>query len=431
MVDAPTIPGYEILELVGSGGSSEVYLARQLSLNRPVAIKLLDAAPAEQRIEQSARFQREAELLADVSCPHIVAVFDCGVTQQLPFLVIEFVEGSTLREHLVDGEPMEWQRAWTILKSVHEAVAYLHTRGILHRDIKPENVLLDEQGNVKLGDLGIASIGAEVGSVTQSGQFVGTIDYMAPEQRHRLPVDGRSDLFSLAVMAYEMLTGHKPIGSFKPPSTLNTTLSGAVDAVILRGLQRDADDRYETVPEYAEALDKSFAEQNRTVNRAAICLAVAICSFLAIAGYAAAHLTKSAPYAPTTNSGAAAPEANVSDSNTNNFDSVSFDKQHRPRLTAEELRGHTVVELRAIAKENALTGYSKLRKAELIELIVQGRNQVSLPSGWSTRVTTDSLGRRIRWFISSDGRKFRKPPAEVSDDESESRPSQPADDTRD
>ncbi|MBC8351612.1 MAG: protein kinase [Planctomycetes bacterium] len=258
MADIPTLTGYEILERIGCGGNGEVYLARQLSLNRRVAIKFLRPVSAAEKSGQFARFERESLLLADLTCPNIITVFDRGVTNGQPYLVTEYVEGCTLRDYLQSARPMGLERVRSVLRSVTQAVNYLHDRDILHRDLKPENVFVDQQGNVKVGDLGIATMCADLGAVTQSGQFLGSIDYMAPEQRHRLPVDLRADEFALAAIAYEMLTGHKPLGSFEPPSTLNSQLSEEVDAVILRGLQREPDDRFRTVAEFSKQLDKSL-----------------------------------------------------------------------------------------------------------------------------------------------------------------------------
>ncbi len=266
MVDVPTLPGYEILERIGGGGNGDVYLARQLSLNRCVAIKFFNEVSDGERASRLARIERESQLLADLACSNIVTVFDRGVADGRPYLVMEYVDGCTLREHIQANRPMELDRSRLLLLAVGRAVTYLHNRDILHRDLKPENVFVDQQDNVKVGDLGIAAMRTDLGAITQSGELVGTIDYMAPEQRHRLPVDQRADQFAVAVMAYEMLTGRKPLGSFEPPSTLNCRLSKEVDAIILRGLQREPDDRFLTVDDFSSRLDESLAECVTAVN---------------------------------------------------------------------------------------------------------------------------------------------------------------------
>lgn len=427
MADIPTIPGYELLNRIGGGGNGEVYLARQLSLNRRVAIKLLNSVAAEHQTERAARFAREALLLADVACPSITTVFDRGVAGDRPYIVMQYVEGSTLRDLLAVGEAMETQRARAILKSVSEAVAYLHEQGILHRDIKPENVLLDKDGNIKLTDLGIATMSTELGSVTQSGQFVGTVDYMAPEQRHRLPVDHRADQFALATMAYELLTGHKPLGSFEPPSTLNALLSAAVDEVVLCGLQRDADDRYDTVAEFSDKLDRALAMPLRRSTRRRVGLVLAaVVPFLAIGGYVTTQLTGASglSFEHLARSGAMSSASANADVKTDASEDAMNDERNTPKWTAEVLRETTVAELREIAKKQELTGYSRLRKAELIELILNGPTPLALPAGWTTEVTTDSIGRRIRWYVSPDGRKFRKLPDQGSSKEGSQRPPQ-------
>lgn len=253
------IPGYDILERLGGGGMGDVFLATQRALNRRVAIKFLKPAQVADPAELNLRFEREAQLMADVAHPNIVAVVDRGAIDDRPYLVMEYVDGESLRQRLCVGEPMPVEQALPVLRAISAALTYLHQRGIVHRDLKPENVLIDRDGSIKVSDFGIAVATSDVGSVTASGQFVGTLDYMAPEQRHGLGVDERADQYALAVMAYEMLSGEKPLGLFKPPSQYNRKLSASIDAAILRGLNKDPDDRYANVEEFMTALEDAVS----------------------------------------------------------------------------------------------------------------------------------------------------------------------------
>jgi serine/threonine protein kinase len=238
----------------------EVYVARQLTLGRLVAIKFL--MPECQSVQESdlARFRREAELMAKVSHPNILSIFDFGEVDHRPFLVMEYVEGGDLRRRMHAGQPMSVEQVRSIVIPVGEALAHLHRHGIIHRDLKPENILLHEDDNPCVSDFGIAVLRAGSGSLTQTGQALGTLGYIAPEQQYRLKVDERADQFSLAALSYEMLTGQRPLGIFKPPSHLNPRLSPPLDAVILRALQEDPKRRFATVREFTDALGQSLAE---------------------------------------------------------------------------------------------------------------------------------------------------------------------------
>ena len=257
--DTPTLPGYALLQKLGSGGMGEVYLARQDSLDRLVAVKILRQTLATRSADELARFEREALLMAEVSHPNILAVFDRGIAQGQAYLVMEYVAGGSLRDLFEPGRPMQVARARKILLSVGQAVEHLHRSGILHRDLKPENVLLDKQGHARVSDFGIAMPLAETALLAQDTESVGTVDYTAPEQRHRLAVDDRADQYALAVIAYEVLTGEKPRRAPQAPSTLNRELASHVDEVILRGLKKDPDERFPSTGEYVQALDQALA----------------------------------------------------------------------------------------------------------------------------------------------------------------------------
>ncbi len=253
---AAVFPGYEIEALIARGGMGAVYRARQLSLNRTVAIKLLpfDLGVREDFAE---RFRREATALARLSHPHIVGVHDFGQADDGHyFMVMEFVEGSDLAARLRHDGPLPPDEALRIVRQVCEALHYAHERGVVHRDIKPANILLDAEGRVKVSDFGIAQFAHEeaAGNITVTGSLLGTPDYTAPEQLVLLgAVDHRADIFSVGVMLYELLTGQLPRGVFRPVSELVPGARG-LDAVLARAMQSEPGRRYAGVLELSAGL---------------------------------------------------------------------------------------------------------------------------------------------------------------------------------
>jgi tRNA A-37 threonylcarbamoyl transferase component Bud32 len=247
---ASLFPQLEILELIGQGGMGAVYKARQTKLDRLVAVKILpqewgkDPAFAE-------RFAREARALARLSHAHIVAVHDFGETGGLYYLVMEYVDGANLR-HVLQSGRLQPQQALQIVPQVCAALQYAHEEGIVHRDIKPENILLDKRGQVKIADFGLAKLVRGSGlqyTLTGSRQVMGTIDYMAPEQRTTpQEVDHRADIYSLGVVLYEMLTGELPLGRFAAPSH-KAAVDGRLDEVVFRALEREPGRRYQRISE--------------------------------------------------------------------------------------------------------------------------------------------------------------------------------------
>jgi serine/threonine protein kinase len=235
-----------------------VYLARQHALNRRVCLKVLSIPEGEDAETCRARFRREAELLAGLCHPYILAMFDFGTTadSELPFLVTEFVEGGDLRRLLAGGKALPVALARALLHQVGEALEYLHGKGIIHRDLKPENILLATDRLCKVGDFGLAVMQGNAGVLTRSTRGLGTIGYVSPEQQYGLKIDERSDQYSLAAMTYELLTGRRPLGSFAPPSEVNRALPPGIDAVILRGLAEDRGARYASVVAFRDALDQ-------------------------------------------------------------------------------------------------------------------------------------------------------------------------------
>jgi serine/threonine protein kinase len=282
---ASVVQGYEILQTLNEGGMGKIYLARQHALNRLVCLKVLSIPAGDDPDECRARFCREAELLASVSHPNIVSIFDFGATADLglPFLVIEYIEGGDLRRRMNHGEPMPLAQVRSIISQVGDALAHLSSKGILHRDLKPENILMPSDSLVKVGDFGIAVMQDKAGLLTQSGGM-GTVGYVSPEQQYGLKVDERSDEFSLAAVAYELLTGRRPLGSFPRPSRLNRQLSQQLDSVVLRGLAEEPKGRFPTVREFVTAFDQALAAAPRRARFLPLAAAALVALVAALAG---------------------------------------------------------------------------------------------------------------------------------------------------
>ncbi len=236
----PEVPGYELVELLGKGGMGEVWRAKQLSLGRMVALKLLPAKFAKDA-EFVARFEKEANALAALSHPGIVQIIDRGQAGDHYYFTMELVSGINLREMLGSGR-LPLRDALRIGTQVARAIEYLHDRSIVHRDLKPENVLVDARGHIKIADFGLAGMKGNERDIalTATAVAMGTVNYMAPEQRRDAKnVDHRADLYSLGVLVYELLTGELPIGRFKVPSAHVPDLDTAVDEVVCQLLESD------------------------------------------------------------------------------------------------------------------------------------------------------------------------------------------------
>ncbi|GEN12267.1 serine/threonine protein kinase [Myxococcus fulvus] len=251
-----TLPGFELKELLGRGGMGEVWLARQTSLGRTVAVKLLPPKLAKDP-EFVARFEKEATALAALNHPNIVQIIDRGVAGEHYYFVMEFVEGRSLREAISTGS-LTPQQGLKLMLQAARAIECAHDKDIIHRDLKPENILLDGRGNVKVADFGLAGIRQSEArlQLTATAVAMGTLNYMAPEQRRDAKsVDGRADLFSLGVVLYELLTGELPLGRFKLPSKRVPGLDPRVDHIIDRLLETDPEARYAKATELCEALE--------------------------------------------------------------------------------------------------------------------------------------------------------------------------------
>lgn len=232
----------------------EVFRAVRSGQKRPVAIKILKPVPPHCIAGSGASLVRESQLMASLAHPNVVAVYECGETAGRAYLVIEYVEGTTLRSLLTPGQPLPLRQAAVLLDTVARALTYIHGRGILHLDLKPENVLCGQDGVVKLSDFGLALPQVDARTLSELGLAQGTLDYCAPEQRYGLPIDERADLFALAILAYELLTGRLPGRVYVPATSRNPALPAGLDRVLQRGLARDPDERYATVEEFRQDL---------------------------------------------------------------------------------------------------------------------------------------------------------------------------------
>lgn len=268
---------YEILELIGKGGMATVYRAHQPSMDRDVAIKIINAELAAEP-EFAERFEREARIIARLQHPHILPVFDFGREGDVTFLVMRLMEGGNLARELRDGA-LPVKRAVELTRQIASALDYAHLRGIVHRDLKPTNVLLDNLGNAYLTDFGIAKMlgGGPTTGLTATGAVMGTPTYMAPEQWRAEPIDGRTDIYALGVILYQMLVGQVPFSAETPhglmyqhldmepprPHTLKPDLPLSIEPVIAKALAKRPEDRFASASELAIALEQAIQQPAR------------------------------------------------------------------------------------------------------------------------------------------------------------------------
>jgi eukaryotic-like serine/threonine-protein kinase len=260
---------YRIIRKLGSGGMANVYLAEDEELGRRVAIKILNDRHAsdDQFVE---RFRREAKNAAGLSHPNIVSIYDRGEAEGTYYIAMEYLEGRSLKERIVADGPLPIRDAIEVARQILRAIGFAHRRGIVHRDIKPHNVLLVQDGSgderFKVTDFGISRTTAS--QMTEAGSIVGTAQYLSPEQARGAPVDQRSDVYSVGIVLYELLTGKLPFTGAtpleiamkhlsevpKPPSELRTEVPADLDMVVLRALAKDPADRFESAEEMEQEL---------------------------------------------------------------------------------------------------------------------------------------------------------------------------------
>jgi serine/threonine-protein kinase len=268
---------YELDGIVGRGGMAEVFRARDIRLDRVVGVKTLRDDLARDQTFQ-ARFRREAQSAASLNHPSIVAVYDTGEDMvgntPVPYIVMEFVDGRTLRDLLRDDRRLLPERALEITDGVLRALDYSHRNGIVHRDIKPGNVMLTRSGDVKVMDFGIARAVADSQmTMTQTAQVIGTAQYLSPEQARGERVDARSDLYSTGCLLYELLTGRPPFTGDSPvaiayqhvkeepipPSQIDPEVPPWADAIVLKAMRKDPADRYQSAGEMRNDIQRALS----------------------------------------------------------------------------------------------------------------------------------------------------------------------------
>lgn len=261
---------YQIVAPLGEGGMAAVYKAYQPSMERHVALKVLPRQMAQSE-EFIARFRREARLLAQLQHPHILPVFDYGEAEGFTYIVMPFAQSGTLAD-LLKARRLNYAEIRRIATQIGDALGYAHARGMIHRDVKPSNVLIDERGNCLLTDFGLARMSEATSMLTSSGAIMGTPAYMSPEQGRGGLVDGRSDIYALGIILYEMVTGRVPYSAetpiaivFKhiqdplpPARNFAPDLSEALELVLLKALAKRPEDRYQTSDEFIHAMQEAI-----------------------------------------------------------------------------------------------------------------------------------------------------------------------------
>jgi len=272
---------YELGEPIGRGGMADVFEAFDTRLNRTVAIKILRSDLAHDPAF-IARFRKEAQAAAALNHPTIVAVYDTGEdiygegrsATNVPYIVMEYVDGTTLRDIIKSGRKLPPERGLRIIAGVLDALAYSHRHGIIHRDIKPANIMIARSGEIKVMDFGIARALADASNTMTGGQTVmGTAQYLSPEQAKGETVDARSDLYSAGVLLYELLTGRPPFAGESPvaiayqhvseipayPSDIDPSIPKSVDSVVMHALNKSAKDRYQSAEEFQADVERIMA----------------------------------------------------------------------------------------------------------------------------------------------------------------------------
>jgi len=260
--DDPDVPGCEVIGFIGRGGMGAVYKARQQSLNRMVAVKLLSIQMQPEGLDFASRFRVEAQAMARLAHPNIVSVHDFGSTADGRFFyVMELVDGTDLSRRILDVGRLPPAEVLRIMLAVCAALECAHAQGVLHRDIKPSNILISQAGVVKVADFGLAKVDdPATASLTLSGTTMGSHGYAAPEVFLKAgTADHRADIYSLGVLLYQMLTGNLPRGMFKLPSERVPGLDARLDEVICKAMEEDREDRYQSIAEMRVPLEEVFA----------------------------------------------------------------------------------------------------------------------------------------------------------------------------
>ena len=267
---------YEIKELIGSGGMADIYKAYDSIEEKIVAVKILKEEFANDD-DFLRRFRNESKAITLLSHPNIVKIFDVGFTEKLQFIVMEFIDGITLTEYIEREGVIKWKDAVHFTLQILRALQHAHDKGIVHRDVKPQNVMLLQDGTIKVMDFGIARFARENGR-TLSDKTIGSVHYISPEQARGEHIDERSDVYSVGVMLYEMLTGRKPYdgdtpvavalmhmqSDFTVPSEINPDIPKGLEEIVIRAMQREMDRRYQSASEMIKDITKYFDKVTET-----------------------------------------------------------------------------------------------------------------------------------------------------------------------
>src|SRR4051794_10843384 len=261
---------YRVLHRLGSGGMAEVYCAQDLQLGRKVALKILYRRFAEDG-EFVERFRREASSAAGLQHQHVVSVYDRGEYDGTYYIAMEYLEGRSLKTVIREEAPLDPDRAIELTTQILRAARFAHRRGIIHRDLKPHNVIVDGDGRAKVTDFGIARAGAS--DMTQTGSIMGTAQYLSPEQAQGVAVSATSDLYSIGIILYELLTGRVPFEGDSavtialkqvnerptPPTVYNSAVTPELEAVVMRALEKEPSRRFQDADEFISALQAARA----------------------------------------------------------------------------------------------------------------------------------------------------------------------------
>ncbi len=274
-----TFGKYQVLYKIGQGAMGAVFKAYDPSIDRVVAIKTISSNVLliDETGEFKERFLREVRATGKINHPNIISIFDSGELDNTPFFVMEYVDGKELKDFIANGASVSIEHAKKIICQILDALYYSHNCGIVHRDIKPSNIFIDVNGNVKIADFGIAK--QSNSELTQTGSIIGTPSYMSPEQCQGQEIDHRSDLFSVAAVFYEMLTGekcfngssthtvmHRIISSTPDkPSVLNIQVPESIDRIMLKAISKKPIDRYQSALEFKKAIENTESFENNLV----------------------------------------------------------------------------------------------------------------------------------------------------------------------
>ena len=267
---------YKIIGKIGSGGMANVYLAQDLILERQVAVKMMSLTFNEdEESDNLRRFQREALSSTELIHPNIVNIYDVGEGER-PYIVMEYVEGTDLKKYIQENHPIPYSKVIKIMSQILSGISYAHRNGVIHRDIKPHNILIDKEGTVKITDFGIA-VALSQNSITQTNSILGSVQYISPEQARGNMVTKQSDIYSLGIVLYEMLTGVVPfegesavsvaLKHFQSPipslREFDTRIPQPLENVVLKATAKDAKDRYSSVSEMQADLETSLDPSRR------------------------------------------------------------------------------------------------------------------------------------------------------------------------